>query len=799
MERRDQENSTLHQPLIPSDFPLNSNHQIRLPIPTFQSPLCPIRNRTEAMGTSKMDNIRCSTFVLGISNAAIALLGGFIIFVLYPSCERRYTLPFLAVSLVSCIRIVTMVQSGIAQEATARTILESPGDTAAVIDTVMRRERRLRYKRWLWWTRFALILVMMQFAGAVYLIFHMTNYIGHDETSSGCALGVASHDRWLKRKLLVLFTILVCFVALVQCFTGMDVLRWRSFYSTQDHAWKAHYSEIFDHGIREVLCCLGRSKYLSVMEEDEVFSVAQLLGDLVTYRSTGTGHLEFLAGLALLQRHGQLVHTSEELMEAPIDKIEEAAVLHKFAEAAYTGPLLDFGRNPLSFPCAWVYRQGILTPWTRNKRPVLHGDNWWRGHAAAFLKYVKLPPEVLRRGRVNQAKCEAAYFVLVLHDVKCVVIAVRGTETPEDLITDGLCREYTLTEEDLDGLINDHIQLSVKQRIISSSPHHAHSGIVEAARELYMQIEGNCKDHDGSEPCGLLSSLLGPGCECDGYQVRIVGHSLGGAIAALLGLRLYGRCPSLHVYAYGPLPCVDSIIASACSEFVTSIVFNNEFSSRLSVGSIMRLRAAAIKALSQDSKDKSTPIFQLARKFLYLSNYQRDVKERMNSQSEKYPRQIEADDQGISSSYQQNETRAIKKEYQESSLLAKNQIKANDITVEHDEFSNSDDLVSQIIEAVEGSENENSTENFSEMYLPGLLIHIVPEERRFTLPFLNSLRCQAVTDDYKAYVASRENFKDISVSPSMLLDHLPWRCHAALQRLLDAQTAKGSLHETLNV
>lgn len=90
-----------------------------------------------------------------------------------------------------------------------------------------------------------------------------------------------------------------------------------------------------------------------------------------------------------MQRHGQQVQISEELMEAPIDKIEEAAVLHKFAEAAYTvnrmillsvfcheklnlshvvqGPLLDFGRNPLSFPCAWVYRQGIFTPWTRNK------------------------------------------------------------------------------------------------------------------------------------------------------------------------------------------------------------------------------------------------------------------------------------------------------------------------------------------------------------------------------------------------------------------------------------------------
>ncbi|XP_022929839.1 sn1-specific diacylglycerol lipase beta isoform X1 [Cucurbita moschata] len=796
----DHGNSDIHEPLIPSDSPSNSSYQIPSPVPTFPSPWCPIRSRTEAMGASKLENIRFSTIVLGISNAAVALLGVFLVVVVYPACERQYILPFVGVSVVSCIRIVAMVQSGIAQEATARTILESPGDTAAVVDTVMRRERRLRYKKWLWWTRFALVIVMLQLGGAVYLIYHMANYIAHDETSTGCALVVASNQRWWKRKLLVLFTILVCFVALVQCFAGMDVLRWRSFYATQDHAWKAHYSEMFDHGIREALCCMGRSKYLSVMEEDEVFSVAQLLGDLVAYRSSGTGHFEFLAGLALLQRHGQQVQISEELMEAPIDKIEEAAVLHKFAEAAYTGPLLDFGRNPLLFPCAWVYRQGIFTPWTRNKRPVLHGDNWWRGHAAAFLKYVKLSPEVLRRGRVNQSKCEAAYFVLVLHDVKCVVIAVRGTETPEDLITDGLCRECALSEEDLDGLINGDIQPNVKQRIMSSFPHHAHSGIVEAARDLYMQIEGNCRDNDGagSEPCGLLSSLLGPGCECDGYQVRIVGHSLGGAIAALLGLRLYSRCPSLHVYAYGPLPCVDSIIASACSDFVTSIVFNNEFSSRLSVGSILRLRAAAIKALSKDSKDKSTPVFELARRFLYVS--QKDGTERKNSQSEKYPREIQADDQRISTSYQQNESRVDKNECQEFSLLAENQAKENDTTVERDEFSNSDALVSQFIEAVEGSDNnKNLTEDFSEMYLPGLLIHIVPKERRFTLPFLNSLRCQGVADDYKAYVASREKFKDIKVSPSMLLDHLPWRCHAALQRLLDAETAKGSVHETLNV
>jgi hypothetical protein len=52
-----------------------------------------------------------------------------------------------------------------------------------------------------------------------------------------------------------------------------------------------------------------------------------------------------------------------------------------------------------------------------------------------------------------QTKRETAYFVVVLHYLSTVVIAVRGTETPEDVITDGLCKECSLNIDDLDGLI----------------------------------------------------------------------------------------------------------------------------------------------------------------------------------------------------------------------------------------------------------------------------------------------------------------------------------------------------------
>lgn len=37
---------------------------------------------------------------------------------------------------------------------------------------------------------------------------------------------------------------------------------------------------------------------------------------------------------------------------------------------------------------------------------------------------------------------------------------------------------------------------------------------------------------------GLLSRLLGSRGVCEGYDLRLVGHSLGGAISALTGLRV---------------------------------------------------------------------------------------------------------------------------------------------------------------------------------------------------------------------------------------------------------------------
>ncbi|PON37785.1 Fungal lipase-like domain containing protein, partial [Parasponia andersonii] len=394
------------------------------------------------------------------------------------------------------------------------------------------------------------------------------------------------------------------------------------------------------------------------------------------------------------------------------------------------------------------------------------------------------------------ATCEAAYFVIVLHHLRSVVIAVRGTETPEDLIIDGLCRECILSAKDLDGLINSsHINPELKQSVVSSFPHYGHSGIVEAARNLFTQLEGNAEDDD-SDSSGLLSSILGAGCECEGYNVRIVGHSLGGAIAALLGMRLYHRYPNLHVYAYGPLPCVDSIIAEACSHFVTSIVLNNEFSSRLSVGSILRLRAAAITALSHDSATDTAMICRLARRFLYVSNCERNSTEVVEPASYVYSGTIRSEN--LNDNLHGNEdlfdSRGGEEHDHNFPLFNESNIKDSVVESESDEFTNPfateintcDDPVSEFMETARASENA-SAGNPPEMYLPGFIIHMVPQPKSFHTSLWKGQGVQEREKSYKAYIANRDSFKDIVVSPSMFLDHLPWRCHDAMQKVLEVQ------------
>lgn len=85
-----------------------------------------------------------------------------------------------------------------------------------------------------------------------------------------------------------------------------------------------------------------------------------------------------------------------------------------------------------------------------------------------------------------------------------------------------------------------------------------------------------------------------------------------------------------------------------------------------------------------------------------------------------------------------------------------------------------DSVVSQFMQAMPSRKDESS-ENFREMFLPGTVIHIIPENKNFNTPIYKRWATPSAQFGYEAYVANREAFMDMNVSPSMFIDHLPWR------------------------
>lgn len=84
------------------------------------------------------------------------------------------------------------------------------------------------------------------------------------------------------------------------------------------------------------------------------------------------------------------------------------------------------------------------------------------------------------------------------------------------------------------------------------------------------------------------------------------------------------------------------------------------------------------------------------------------------------------------------------------------------------------DPVSEFMRSIRRSDSMSPSDP-PELYLPGLVIHIVPQRSNFDMRIWKRWGVPEKTQCHKAYIADRESFKDMIVSPSMFLDHLPWR------------------------
>ena len=223
-------------------------------------------------------------------------------------------------------------------------------------------------------------------------------------------------------------------------------------------------------------------------------------------------------------------------------------------------------------------------------------------------------------------------FIALSPERKEIVIGAKGTSSLEDLITDaagastpfdmhadsGVGRTNSTTDNDWHcERMSIEVAVDHESIVVNSSNGNignaTSAGALDAPTETGEGIEVELRVEeesimilaDGSTVCchegALLSArrLLGDVREVvetlavkSDYSLRIVGHSLGGGVAILLGILVRSIFPSLaerdavRVHAFAPPPVLDIDGATGCEFFVTSVVNNADIIPRGSVANL---------------------------------------------------------------------------------------------------------------------------------------------------------------------------------------------------------------------
>lgn len=277
------------------------------------------------------------------------------------------------------------------------------------------------------------------------------------------------------------------------------------------------------------------------------------------------------------------------------------------------------------------------------------------------------------------------YFLALSPERKEIVIGGKGTSSLEDLVTDaaGTSTPFDMMHADSAGGGKNNssatevghcermsIEVAVDQETIvvdsardlnrSTVSHDCLDAPTDAGEaievELRVEKESIMILPDGSNVCcheGVLISarrLLGDVIEVvetlgvkSGYCVRLVGHSLGGGVAILLGILLRSKFPCLaernaiRVHAFAPPPVLDIDGATGCEFFVTSVINNSDIIPRGSINDKLgamgmglggpKRAAALLRKLSQGTGGEMIMTWQEVRDLIEESHRKVDLRD----------------------------------------------------------------------------------------------------------------------------------------------------------------------------
>ncbi|XP_029433550.1 sn1-specific diacylglycerol lipase beta [Rhinatrema bivittatum] len=334
-------------------------------------------------------------------------------------------------------------------------------------------------------------------------------------------------------------------------------------------------TNVWEKRIQWLCCCIGhktdnRAAFSSIAE---LFSTYFSDTDLVPS--------DIAAGLTLLHQEQDKMEQCREPEEvvcltpsSPVREdldveLENAAHYMQFAAAAYGWPFYIFS-NPLTGLCML---SGECCRSRTLENDIVGGD-YLNCHFGSILQTTGLQYRDFIYISFHNKIYEIPFFIALDHKTEAILVAVRGTLSLEDVLTDLSADTETLHTEGVQGDC------------------FAHKGITQAASYIYGKLIND----------GILNQAFTIAPE---YGLVIVGHSLGAGAASILAIMLKNSFPMLRCYAFSPPGgLLSKSLADYSKNFIVSVIVGKDLVPRLSMPNMEDLKSRILRMVINCNKPK---------------------------------------------------------------------------------------------------------------------------------------------------------------------------------------------------
>ncbi|XP_052059315.1 diacylglycerol lipase-beta-like [Mytilus californianus] len=275
---------------------------------------------------------------------------------------------------------------------------------------------------------------------------------------------------------------------------------------------------------------------------------------------------------AASRSNGQASTSTEECNVKPKPWMTTKMMFHymRYASASYGWPFYIF-TNLCTGMCRLCKHMRCCSCCLPENQ--VHFDNCCQCNTATIKRLTGLNQFDLVYADYHNRIFEIPFYVAIDKEKQSVVIAIRGTLSLKDAITDMSADSECLECEGLIGCV-------------------AHKGILQAAQYVKKTLEEKHILEDAFD-------------RAQGSKLVITGHSLGAGTAALLAVLLKQSYPDLICFAYAPPGGLMSFEASQASQdYICSVVLGKDMITRLSIWSMYDLKEKTLTAIRNSHSPK---------------------------------------------------------------------------------------------------------------------------------------------------------------------------------------------------